>query len=76
MSFRVYNRTDTQIHVFISKYSASSKSDDWFAIPVGGFEDWSRNGWEVVAVKFHDGDRCGVYTTPRTLTVYGKNDIR
>ena len=75
-NFRIYNRTNTKIFVFISKYSNNGGCDEWYPLEAGSYDDWNRNGREVVAVKFHDNDRSGIYTTPTTLSVYGKNDIR
>jgi hypothetical protein len=74
--FRIYNRTNTKIFVFISKWSNSQGDDEWYPLEVGSYADWIRKGWELVAVKFYDNDRSGIYTTPTTLSIYGKNDIR
>ena len=78
MGFTVENKSGAPIKVFISKYSNPEGIDDWSTIENDKSDYWNRTGWELVAIQFNNdtNQRCGVYTTPRSLKVYGKNDIR
>jgi len=74
MSITVLNNTTTIINVFISKYSGGD--DNWFPLAPGQKDTWTRSGWELVAFKFEDDDRRGIYVRPsRFITVYGKDNI-
>ena len=61
-SIVVINNSFTPCHVFVSKYTNKSASDDWYTIPVAQRESWQRNGWELVAFKNDaDTERAGKY---------------
>jgi len=78
MSFTVLNNSNRTIWVFVSKYSISSSSgdDNWFKLVHGDKDTWARSNWELVAIKFDDEDRRGVYVHPsRFITVNSKDNI-
>ncbi|RDX55353.1 hypothetical protein OH76DRAFT_1338416 [Lentinus brumalis] len=67
----VVNSSSSPIHVFVSKYSNSNGSDEWFTIAPGKRDSWSRNGWELVAFKnANDTDRAGKYVPVNTEVVF------
>ena len=70
-SIIVINNSTEACHVFVSKYSNKSASDDWFQVPPGQRESWQRNGWELVAFK-NDGDtnRAGRYVRADTTVTF------
>ena len=58
----IRNVSSGNCHVFVSKYTNKSASDDWYTIPVAQRESWQRNGWELVAFKNDaDTERAGKY---------------
>lgn len=76
-SIIVHNKSSGACHVFVSKYSNSSGSDDWYILQPGQRDSWSRNGWEVVAFKNGDDSfRAGLYVKKDTTVVFnGMNSI-
>ena len=76
-SIIVINNSTEACHVFVSKYTNKSASDDWFQVPPGQRESWQRNGWELVAFKnAADTLRAGVYVRLNTtVTFHDLNDI-
>lgn len=70
-SIIVSNLSDEPCHVFVSKYSRPSASDDWFTIPPHSRESWERAGWELVAFKnANDTDLSGVYVRVNSTVSY------
>jgi len=71
-SFRIYNKTDSKVQVFVSKYSNGSGDDAWFPLEAGSYEDWNRGSWELVAVEYHNKHRSGAYGLPGTYEIRSK----
>lgn len=70
-SIIVVNNTNEPCHVFVSKYSRSSASDDWFTLQPHTRDSWERAGWEIVAFKNgNDTDRAGIYVPTNTTVTY------
>lgn len=76
-SIIVHNATSRPCHVFVSKYSNPSGSDDWYILQAGQSDSWGRDGWELVAfMNDDDTDRGGVYVPLNTSVTYnGLHDI-
>ena len=76
-TFTIVNNTSSAISVFVSKYTNSKGSDDWYSVPAGQAETWDRNGWELVAFKnANDSGRAGVYIhTNKTVTFNSLDNI-
>lgn len=76
-SIIIHNASSGPCHVFVSKYSNSSGSDDWFILQAGQSDSWARNNWELVAFKNGDDtDRGGVYVrVDSTVTYHGVHNI-
>lgn len=74
----VINNSSGPIHVFISKYSNSNGSDEWYVLEAGKRDSWARNGWEVVAFKNgNDTNRSGRYVEVNsTVTFNNLGDIK
>ena len=67
----VVNNSSAAIHVFVSKYTNSNGSDEWYTIAAGQRDTWSRSGWELVAFKnANDTDRAGKYVPANTEVVF------
>ena len=67
----VVNNSSSAIHVFVSKYSNSNGSDEWYTIAAGKRDSWARSGWELVAFKnANDTDRAGKYVPANTEVVF------
>jgi len=77
-SIIVHNKSKQDIHVFVSKYSNSNGSDEWFVVKAGASDSWSRNNWEVVAFKNNDDtERAGVYVQTNVKITFGSfGDIK
>ncbi|KAK7437591.1 hypothetical protein VKT23_018489 [Stygiomarasmius scandens] len=77
-SIIVHNESKQDIQVFVSKYSNSNGSDEWFVVKAGASDSWSRNNWEVVAFKNNnDTERAGVYVrTNMKITFVSFGDIQ
>ena len=62
-SIIIINNSSSTCHVFVSKYTQSDGSDDWYTVGPGQRDSWTRNaGWELVAFRSEDNsDRSGVY---------------
>lgn len=70
-SIIVYNASSSPCHVFVSKYTNSSGSDDWYTLQPGQRDSWARSGWELVAFKNGDDSvRNGVYVARDTTVTY------
>ena len=67
----VVNNSSAAIHVFVSKYSNSNGSDEWYTIAAGKRDSWARSGWELVAFKnANDTDRAGTYVPVNSEVVF------
>ena len=67
----VVNNSSSAIHVFVSKYSNSNGSDEWYTIAAGKRDSWARSGWELVAFKnANDTDRAGRYVPVNSEVVF------
>ncbi|KAI0711015.1 hypothetical protein C8T65DRAFT_187148 [Cerioporus squamosus] len=67
----IVNNSSSAVSVFVSKYSNSSGSDDWFSLGPGKSDSWTRNGWELVAFKnANDTDRAGRYVRQDAKVTY------
>ena len=67
----VVNNSSPAIHVFVSKYSNSNGSDEWYTIAAGKRDSWARSGWELVAFKnANDTDRAGRYVPVNSEVVF------
>ena len=67
----IRNVSSGNCHVFVSKYSNKSASDDWYQVPAGQRESWQRNGWELVAFKNDsDSDRAGRYVAVNSTVTF------
>ena len=67
----VVNNSSAAIHVFVSKYSNSNGSDEWYTIAAGKRDSWARSGWELVAFKnANDTDRAGKYVPVNSEVVF------
>ena len=67
----VVNNSPAAIHVFVSKYSNSNGSDEWYTIAAGKRDSWARSGWELVAFKnANDTDRAGKYVPVNSEVVF------
>ncbi|TFK94871.1 hypothetical protein K466DRAFT_593169 [Polyporus arcularius HHB13444] len=67
----VVNSSSSPVQVFVSKYSNSNGSDEWFTIAPGKRDSWARNGWELVAFKTgNDTNRAGKYVPVDTEVVF------
>ena len=61
-SIIVANNSAEKISAFVSKYTNSNGSDEWYTIAAGKRDTWSRSGWELGAFKnANDTDRAGRY---------------
>ena len=70
----VVNNSSAAIHVFVSKYTNSNGSDEWYTIAAGKRDSWARSGWELVAFKnANDTDRAGTYVPVNSEVVF--NDL-
>lgn len=70
-SIIVINSSSSDIFAFVSKYSNSSGSDDWFKIAPGERESWNRGDWELVAFRdSNDTDRTGVYVRANSVVMF------
>ena len=70
-SIIVINNGTEACHVFVSKYTNKSASDDWYQVPAGQRESWQRNGWELVAFKNDsDSDRAGRYVAVNSTVTF------
>ena len=74
----VVNNSSAAIHVFVSKYTNSNGSDEWYTIAAGKRDTWSRSGWELVAFKNEDDSmRAGVYIPiNKKVVFYSFNNIQ
>lgn len=76
-SIIVQNNSAGACHVFVSTYSNSKGSDDWYVLQPGQRDSWDRSGWELVAFKSGDDTtRSGVYVPKNsTVTFHGFGGI-
>ena len=76
----VFNKSNSIVHCFVSKYSRDSGDDEWFEINPMATEDWSRKWWELVAFKnSSDSTRGAVYVKidhERIIEFHSFDDIR
>ncbi|KAE9387415.1 hypothetical protein BT96DRAFT_927624 [Gymnopus androsaceus JB14] len=78
-SIIIENRSSETIYSFVSKYSNSKGSDEWYKIQAnGGADSWNRNNWELVAFKNEaDSKRAGIYIPiDKKVIFHSFDDIR
>ncbi|KAJ2991119.1 hypothetical protein HDV02_003946 [Globomyces sp. JEL0801] len=63
------NSSAHTIQVFVTKYSNSDGSDDWFELQPNAVEQWHRKNWECLVVKDR-GNRAGVYLSEGSTIRY------
>ena len=72
-SIRIEAQSTQHFQAFVTKFSNSQGSDDWFPIPSSFNADgtWHRGFWDFVAIRNEsDTDRRGFYFNAKNHTIY------